>query len=101
MRPKIYFPSSSSLLMKLRVGLVGLGDQWLTRHRPALLSLCDRFEVRAICCEVAEKSRQAAKEFNAIAMDGFRAMVERDDIDAVLALSVSYTHLTLPTIYSV
>lgn len=73
--------------MKLRVGLIGLGDQWQSRHRPALKALSDRFEVRAICCEVAEKSRQAAEEFGAIAMDGFRAMVERDDIDAVLALS--------------
>ena len=73
--------------MKLRVGLIGLGDQWQNRHRPALMALSDRFEVRAICCEVAEKSKQAAKEFDAIPMDGFRAMVERDDIDAVLALS--------------
>jgi len=73
--------------MKLRVGLVGLGDQWQNRHRPALMALSDRFEVRAICCEVAEKSKVVAEEFGAIAMDGFRAMVERDDIDAVLALS--------------
>ncbi|MFK7767816.1 MAG: Gfo/Idh/MocA family protein [Mariniblastus sp.] len=73
--------------MKLRVGLIGLGDQWQSRHLPALRALSDRFEVRAICCEVAEKSRQAAEEFGALAMDGFRAMVERDDIDAVLALS--------------
>lgn len=73
--------------MKLRVGLVGLGDQWKSRHRPALMALSDRFEVRAICCEVAERSRQVAKEFDAIPMDGFRAIVEREDIDAVLALS--------------
>lgn len=73
--------------MKLRVGLVGLGDQWQTRHRPALRALSDRFEVRAVCCEVAERSRLVAEEFKAIPMDGFRVMVERDDIDAVLALS--------------
>ena len=73
--------------MKLRVGLVGLGDQWQKRHRPALMALADRFEVRAICSEVFERSRQIAAEFNAIPMDGFRAMMERDDIDAVLALS--------------
>jgi predicted dehydrogenase len=73
--------------MKLRVGLIGLGDLWQSRHRPALMALSDRFDVRAICCEVAEKSKLAAKEFDAIPMDGFRAMVERDDIDAVLALS--------------
>lgn len=73
--------------MKLRVGLIGLGDQWQSRHRPALKALSDRFEVRAICSEVAEKSKHVAEEFGAVAMDGFRAMVERDDIDAVLALS--------------
>jgi predicted dehydrogenase len=76
--------------MKLRVGLVGLGDQWNTRHRPALRALSDRFEVRAICCEIADKSRQVAAEFGATAMDGFRAMIERDDIDAVLALATDW-----------
>ena len=73
--------------MKLRVGLVGLGDHWQSRHRPALHALSDRFEVKAICCEIYKRSEQAAREFNAIPMDGFRAMVEREDIDAVLALS--------------
>jgi predicted dehydrogenase len=73
--------------MKLRVGLVGLGDNWQNRHRPALHALSDRFEVKAICCEIAKRSEQAAKEFNAVPMDGFRAMVERSDIDAVLTLS--------------
>ncbi len=73
--------------MKLRVGLIGLGDQWQTRHRPALRALSDRFEVRAVCCEVNEKSRKVAEEFKAVPMDGFRALVERDDIEAVLALS--------------
>ena len=73
--------------MKLRVGLVGLGDFWQSRHRPALLALSDRFEVKAICCEVAEKSKLVANEFSATPMDGFRAMIERDDIDAVLALA--------------
>ncbi|MEZ6093029.1 MAG: Gfo/Idh/MocA family oxidoreductase [Pirellulaceae bacterium] len=73
--------------MRLRVGLIGLGEHWQTRHRPALLAMSDRFEVKAICCEIAKRSEDAAREFNAIAMDGFRAMMERDDIDAVLALS--------------
>jgi predicted dehydrogenase len=73
--------------MKLRVGLIGLGENWLTRHRPALLAMSDRFEVKAICCEIARKAEQVARDFNAMPMDGFRAMVERDDIDAVLALS--------------
>lgn len=73
--------------MRLKVGLIGLGDQWQTRHGPALRALQDRFEVCAICCEVAHKSELVAKEFGAVAMDGFRAMLERNEIDAVLALA--------------
>lgn len=73
--------------MKLRVGLIGLGDQWDSRHRPALLALADRFDVRAICCEVAQKGERVAREFGAVAVDGFRAMIGRDDVEAVLALA--------------
>lgn len=73
--------------MKIRVGLIGLGDQWNARHRPALIALSDRFQVTAICCEVAERSKSVADEFGAVAVDGFRAMIERNDIDAVLALA--------------
>ena len=76
--------------MRLRVGLVGLGDQWDSRHRPALKAMEDRFDVRAICCEVAERSKLVATEFDATPMDGFRAMIERDDIDAVLALATDW-----------
>jgi predicted dehydrogenase len=73
--------------MKLRVGLVGLGNAWETRHRPALRALSDRFEVRAVCDQIALRAEQAAKEWNAQAVDGFRALAKRDDIDAVLMLA--------------
>lgn len=82
--------------MKLKVGLVGLGDHWETRHRPALLALSDRFEVKAVCCEVAHKAQQIARDFQAAPMDGFRAMVERPDIEAVLSLGPDWVgHLPL------
>ena len=35
--------------MKLRIGLIGVGTHWETRHLPALRALSDRFEVRAVC----------------------------------------------------
>lgn len=73
--------------MKLRVGLVGLGDAWETRHCPALRSMSDRFEVRAVCAEVAHRAERVAKEFQADCVDGFRALIRREDIDAVLMLS--------------
>ena len=73
--------------MKLRVGVIGLGDGWESRHRPALRSLADRFEVRAIAAEVSQKAEQAAREFGAVAVDGYRALAFRPDIDAVLIFS--------------
>jgi predicted dehydrogenase len=73
--------------MKLRVGLIGLGDAWLLRHAPALRTLADRFEVRAVCDQVSHRAEQAAAEFHAEAVDGYRVLTQREDIDAVLVLS--------------
>ncbi len=73
--------------MRLRVGLIGLGDAWEKRHRPALRALADRFEVRAVCDQVSHRAELAAREFGASVVDGFRALSRREDIDAVLILS--------------
>ncbi len=73
--------------MKLRIGLVGLGNAWELRHRPALRALSDRFEVRAVCEPVAHRAELAARDFGADAVDGFRTLTEREDIDAVMVLS--------------
>ena len=73
--------------MKLRVGLVGLGQHWEGRHRPALRSMADRFEVKAICEEVSHLADRAAREFSAVSVDGYRALVGRDDVDAILMLA--------------
>lgn len=73
--------------MKLRVGLIGLGSAWESRHRPALRALSDRFDVRAVCDQIAVRAEQAAKEWNAQAIDGYRSLAQRDDIDAVLILA--------------
>lgn len=73
--------------MKLRVGLIGLGSNWENRHRPALRALSDRFDVCAVCDQVAVRAEQAAREWNAQACDGFRVLTQRSDIDAVLMLA--------------
>jgi predicted dehydrogenase len=73
--------------MRLRVGLIGLGDVWQVRHAPALRALADRFEVRAVCDPVRHRAEQAAAEFHAEAVDGYHVLVQREDIDAVLVLS--------------
>ena len=48
--------------MKLRVGLIGLGNAWEHRHRPALRALSDRYEVRAVCEEIPMR-RVAGRNF--------------------------------------
>ena len=69
-------PDSSRMdrFMKLRVGLIGLGDFWHQRHAPALRMLSDRFELRAVCDQVAHRAHQVAAEFGAAAVDGFRVL---------------------------
>jgi len=76
-----------NLAMKLRVGLVGLGDDWSSRYRPALRTLADRFEIRAVCEEVAHLGEQAAQEFSAARIDGYRQLAARGDVDAMLLLA--------------
>ena len=73
--------------MRLRVGLVGLGDVWHVRHATALRALADRFEVRAVCDQVRHRAEQVAAEFHAEAVDGYHVLAGREDIDAVLVLS--------------
>lgn len=73
--------------MRLGVGIVGLGNRWEGRYLPAIRSLADRFEVRAVCEQVSHRARRAATELNAVAADGFRVMAGRDDIDALLYLA--------------
>ena len=73
--------------LKLNVGLVGLGPKWNTRHRPALAALAERFRVRAVCDPVAHRAEQTARELGARPIDGFRALVGADDVEAILMLS--------------
>ena len=76
--------------MKLRIGVVGVGPAWESRHLPALRALSDRFEVCAVCDPVQHRAEFAARQFNASVHDGFRVLINRDDIDAVMLLSAKF-----------
>lgn len=76
----------AKVFMKLRIGLIGLGDGWQTRHRPALRMLHERFDVRAVFSPVAKLAENSANEFQADVVDGYRTLVSRCDIDAVMVL---------------
>ncbi len=79
--------------MMLRIGVVGLGSDWESRHRPALHSLQDRFKVEFICDEVALRARGAAAQFNALSPHGFRRPISADHIDAVFLLDRQWSGL--------
>ncbi len=72
--------------MKLRVGLLGLSHDWNTRHLPALRTLQDRFELAGVYCSVAAFADSVAREFETQRYDGFRELIRRDEVDAVLIL---------------
>jgi predicted dehydrogenase len=81
--------------MKLRLGLVGLSNDWNTRHLPALRTLQDRFELVGVYCSVGTFADSVAREFGTKRYDGFRQLISRDEVDAVLILEDQW-YGTLP-----
>ena len=57
--------------------------------------LDDRFDVRAVFADVPKLAENCASEFQADPVDGYRALVNRNDIDAVIVLKHSW-HGWLP-----
>lgn len=76
--------------MKIRLGLIGLGEPWTERHRRAILALNDRFEIRAVCDGVHHRAELVAEELGVSATGGYGSLVKRPDIDAVIITSSSW-----------
>lgn len=83
--------------MRLKLGLIGLSDDWNQRHLPALRMLTERFEVRGIYSPVSSRGENVAREFDAEQFGGYREMLRSDEIDAVLVLESSW-HGTSPVL---
>jgi len=76
--------------MKLRLGVIGLNDQWEKRYLPALRVLEDRFVLTAIYEPVAQRAALAARDVGITTHESFRALCRRPDIDAVLVLNTHW-----------
>jgi predicted dehydrogenase len=76
-----------SRLVRLRVGVVGLGRLWEARHKPALARLRDRFEVTAVYDQVLRRAELEAAQIGCAAVEGVRELVERPDVDVVHVLT--------------
>lgn len=69
---------------------MGLGESWERRHKPALLRLSEKFEIRALYDDVAYRASAQAAELECDAVMGFTRLIEREDVDAVYILGESW-----------
>jgi predicted dehydrogenase len=73
--------------VRLRVGVIGLGRLWETRHKPSLARLGDRFRVTAVYDQVYRRAEIEAAQIGCAACEGLSALVERPDVDVIYLLS--------------
>jgi predicted dehydrogenase len=73
--------------VRLRVGVVGLGRLWETRHKPSLARMEDRFRVTAVYDQVYRRAEMEAGQIGCAACEGLSALVERPDVDVIYLLS--------------
>jgi predicted dehydrogenase len=73
--------------LRLRVGVIGLGRLWETRHKPSLARLDDRFRVTAVYDPVYRRAELEAAQLGCAAVEGLSALVERPDVDVIYLLS--------------
>lgn len=72
---------------RLRVGIIGLGRLWESRHKPSLLRLADRFQITAVYDQVHRRAELEAAQVGGAACEGLRSLIERPDVDAVYLLT--------------
>jgi predicted dehydrogenase len=76
----------------LRVGVIGLGQRWQQRYRPALRALRDRFAVQTVCDQVPQRALAEARRQGCAAAAGPAALLETD-VEAVLLLDAQWFQL--------
>lgn len=87
-------------MKRLRVGIIGLGEQWERHYAPALRATQDRFEIRAVCDQIGERAARVAQEFGVSTSSSFRLLAQREDIDAILILAPQwYAELAILAAY--
>lgn len=70
----------------LRVGVIGLGDRWQKRYKPALGALKARFDIRALGDQGHQCAETEAAQLGCAALAGIGALIDNDDVEAVLLL---------------
>ena len=78
---------------RLRVGIVGLGKTWEAWHKPAFVRLGRRIRVVSVYDAVARRAEIEAAALGCRAEVGLRAMIGRDDLDALYVLAPQWAGL--------
>jgi predicted dehydrogenase len=73
--------------LPLRIGVIGLGRLWETRHKPSLARFHDRFRVTAVYDQVYRRAEIEAASLGCAPCAGLTELIERPDVDAVYLLS--------------
>lgn len=71
----------------IRLGIIGLGKLWETRHRPALERMRDRFRVITVYDQVQERARRTASQIRCNAAESLADAINPDHVDAIYLLS--------------
>jgi predicted dehydrogenase len=80
-------------MQRLRIGIVGCGEVTQIIHLPSLAQLPEQFEVTALCDVSATVLEQVGDKWRVPARaTDYRALVERDDVDAVLVANPHVFH---------
>ena len=80
-------------MQKLRIGVVGLGQDWQSRYLPALRALRDRFHVTGVYSSVSVLAESAARDLDCPYFDSFRALISSGSLDAILLLEEDWYQL--------
>jgi predicted dehydrogenase len=70
----------------LDIGLVGLGPDWETCYKPALIRLRPRLRVRSVHTAVATRAEPVAAEFDCRPAASLTSLIERADLKAIVVL---------------
>jgi predicted dehydrogenase len=80
-------------MQKLRIGVVGLGQDWQNRYLPALRALRDRFQVTGVYSSVSVLAESAARDLDSPYFDSFRTLISSGSLDAILLLEEDWYQL--------
>lgn len=70
-------------MKKIGIGVMGCASIAQRSVIPAITTLSDKFELKAIASRNAEKAQLLASQFNTTPLTGYDSLLQREDIDAI------------------